>query len=161
MRRHGHGSASIADAALGRLRAKILGSRPPIVVALRTSPRPGSGARGTSLSDRHVDELVERIAIMVVERLRPPVPEAVVTNGLLSKAELAHALRRSTPTIDRWAKQGVPFNDMGSYRLHDLATCRTWAAARPRPGRPTNVASACSSTPLPSGVELRTRRRGP
>ena len=118
-------------------------------------------ARVTDFSEVHVDELVERIAIKVVERLRAPAPEPVVTDGLLSKAELAHALRRSTPTIDRWAKQGMPFSDMGSYRLYDLASCRRWVAGRPRPGRPARVAAPTSpSAPLPSNVELRTRRRG-
>lgn len=119
------------------------------------------GARATDFPKDHVNELAEQIAIKIVERMRAPAPDAVVTNGLLSKAELAHALRRSTPTIDRWAKQGMPFDDMGSYRLYELAACRGWVAGRPRPGRPVNVAPpAVSSGLLPSGVELRTRRRG-
>jgi hypothetical protein len=114
----------------------------------------------TDFSEVHVDELAERIAIKVIERLRAPAPEPLVTNGLLSKAELAHTLRRSTPTVDRWAKQGMPFSDMGSYRLYDLAACRRWVAGRPRPGRPVTVAPpASSSAPLPSRVELRTRER--
>jgi hypothetical protein len=118
------------------------------------------GARALDFSDVHVDELAERIARKIVERLRAPTPEPAVTDGSLSKAELAHALRRSIPTIDRWAKQGMPFSDMGSYRLYDLAACRRWVAGRPRPGRPVTVASpASSSSPLPAGVELRTRRK--
>jgi len=116
----------------------------------------------TDLSEVEVDALAERIAIRIVERLRTPASEPVVTTGLLSKGDLAHALRRSTPTIDRWTKQGMPFNDMGSYRLYDLAACRCWVAGRPRPGRPVKVAPprALSSSALPSGVELRTRRGG-
>ena len=111
-------------------------------------------------SEDHVDALAEQIAIEVVERLRGPASEPTAKTGLLSKVELAHALRRSTPTIDRWAKQGMPFNDMGSYRLYDLAACRRWVAGRPRPGRPVKVAPpASSAVPLLSGVELRTRRR--
>jgi hypothetical protein len=107
-----------------------------------------------------VDALAEQIAIKVVERLRAPASEPTVTTGLLNKAELAHALRRSSPTIDRWAKQGMPFNDMGSYRLYDLVACRGWVSGRPRPGRPVKVAPpASSSVPLLAGVELRTRRR--
>src|ERR1700722_19353939 len=104
----------------------------------------------TDLSEVEVDALAERIAVKIVDRLRAPASEPVVTTGLLSKADLAHELRRSTPTIDRWTKQGMPFNDMGSYRLYDLAACRRWVAGRPRPGRPIKVApprAACRSAP--------------
>jgi hypothetical protein len=111
-------------------------------------------------SEGHFERLAERIASIVIERLRAPVSEAVAAHGLLSKAELAHALRRSSPTIDRWAKQGMPFNDMQSYRLYDLEACRRWVAGRPRPGRPVNIAAPAVPSALPSGVELRTRRRG-
>lgn len=112
-------------------------------------------------AEGQLDKLAERIADIVVERLRGPTPAVSAPSGLLSKAELAHALRRSTPSIDRWAKQGMPFNDMGSYRLYDLAVCRRWVAGRPRPGRPVRVARpGLASAALPSGVELRTRRTG-
>jgi hypothetical protein len=111
-------------------------------------------------SEGQFDRLAERIASIVIERLRTPAPAPVASNGLLNKAELAHALRRSSPTIDRWAKQGMPFNDMQSYRLYDLEACRRWVAGRPRPGRPVNVAAPVMPSALPLGVELRTRRRG-
>jgi hypothetical protein len=113
-------------------------------------------------SDVQVEALAERIAHKVVERLRPPVREPATIPGLVSKAELAHALRRSTPTIDRWVKLGMPYHDMGTYRLFDLPACRAWVAQRPRPGRPVKVAPSASppARSLPAGVELRTRKRG-
>jgi uncharacterized protein YbgA (DUF1722 family) len=74
------------------------------VVASGAESRSQGGALVTDFAESQFDELVERIAIRVVERLRAPAPEPRATNALISKAELAHALRRSTPSIDRWAK---------------------------------------------------------
>jgi hypothetical protein len=114
----------------------------------------------TAITVMDVDALADQIAIRVAERLKAPAPAPVRSPALLSKSELAHALRRSSPTIDRWAKQGMPFHDMGSYRLYDLSACREWVARRPRPGRPAKVAPPTPSSTLPPGVELRTRKRG-
>jgi hypothetical protein len=110
------------------------------------------------LSDRDLDVIVERVATRVIGALRPPdEPEPPPT--LLTKAELAHALRRSSPTIDRWVTEGMPYADMGTYRLFDREACRAWVAARPRPGRPPKTAPAATAPATLPGVELRTRTR--
>jgi len=112
------------------------------------------------LSDRDLEALAERVAIKLVGALRPSEPDTSAAPELVTKAEVAHALRRSTPTVDRWVTEGMPFVDMGSYRLYDLAACREWVAARPKPGRPVRreQPNIIATSPI-VGVERRTRAR--
>src|SRR4051794_17794025 len=88
-----------------------------------------------------IDALAELVAQVIV-RLRPAAAEPAPPARLLSKGELAHAVHRSVPTIDRWAADGMPYIDMGTYRLYDLDACTAWVAGRPRPGRPIKAAPA-------------------
>ena len=113
--------------------------------------------------DAELDALADKLADRVLRRLgHGEAPRLANSSKLLSKSELALAVRRSAATIDRWATEGMPFDDMGTYRMYDLDKCRTWAARRPKPGRPVKAAphsGAVTSPGLPPGVELRTRAR--
>lgn len=75
---------------------------------------------------------------------------------MLSKAELGAALHRSPATIDRWSASGMPHQEMGSYRLFDLAACQAWAASRPKPGRPARKAPPVDAA-APAEYTIRTR----
>jgi hypothetical protein len=112
-------------------------------------------------SDGDLDALAERVATKILGVLRPVEPEPTASALLLTKGELAHALRRSTPTIDRWATEGMPFVDMGTYRLYDLAVCQPWIAGRRKPGRPLKAGPVTAASPPATvpRVELRTRLR--
>jgi uncharacterized protein (DUF2342 family) len=54
---------------------------------------------------------------------------------LLTRDELAHALRVSPQTIDRRVREGMPTEYVGDLPRFDLAACRAWLAANAKPGR--------------------------
>ena len=106
-------------------------------------------------------ELAPRVADALAARglvfAAPPAPPSQ-PDDLMSKSALAAVLHRSAATIDRWADAGMPFVDMGSYRLFRRDACFAWASTRPRPGRPVRTSPTSASVPV-GGAELRTRAR--
>ncbi len=62
----------------------------------------------------------------VREVVREEIDRALGTHRPLSKAELAAALGRSTATIDRHVRGGMPFVQEGAHRTFDLDACRAW-----------------------------------
>lgn len=112
------------------------------------------------IDDATLAALADRLFALMVDRfgLAAPGARPPPSGKLLTKSELAAHLRRSPSTIDRWAEQGMPFEDMGTYRLYDGSACARWVGQRPRPGRrPRSSGGHTTSTRLPGQVELRTR----
>jgi hypothetical protein len=98
------------------------------------------------------EEDVTAIAAAVVRMLRGgAVSPASPPPARLSKAELAVALHRTPATVDRWVRDGMPCDDMGSYKLFDLAACRAWVAARPRVERPQLARAVAPPVSLSNG----------
>lgn len=92
---------------------------------------------GVQLSDADL----ARLADMVAERLRPLVASRAAVDPLLTKAELADYLRVEKAQVDRWVRQGMPRETIGSSPRFDLAACRAWLAsnAKPRAAVASNV----------------------
>lgn len=101
-----------------------------------------------ALDDATISEIARRVADLI----RPATPP-----GLLTKDEIAQAFRVTTQCIDIWARSGMPFKDMGHYKLFERQACETWAAGRRKRGRPP---VAKTEAPSLEGVEFRSRKTG-
>jgi hypothetical protein len=89
----------------------------------------------------------------------PPNAASECAPRLLTKCELGRALNVSNATIDRFAREGMPFVPVGSHRRFELEACRMWLAARgakpttPKPSlRPENDAADDDPIELPPSV---------
>ena len=75
------------------------------------------------------------LATAIADALRPhlaALPLAPATD-LLTKDELAHALKVSPQTVSRALTKGLPVEYVGDLPRFDLGACRTWLAAQERP----------------------------
>jgi hypothetical protein len=79
----------------------------------------------------HASDLRALVAAAVAEALaaRAPARPAPPT-PLLSRRELAEALRVSSAQIDRLARAGCPVVRIGATPRYDLAAVRAWLATR-------------------------------
>lgn len=68
-----------------------------------------------------------------------------------SKKRLAAALDKTTATVDRYVREGMPCEHEGKRRAFDLDACRAWLQSR---------SPQSTKGPLEQGVERRTRSRG-
>ena len=93
------------------------------------------------------------LAEVVRDVVREELSRALAAQRALAKAELAAALRKSTATIDRHVREGMPYVQEGARRIFDLDACRAWLR-----NRPTTVERF--EDMLDEGVVRKTRRAG-
>lgn len=91
------------------------------------------------------------LAEVVRDVVREELSRALSSQRPLSKAELAAALRKSTATIDRHVRDGMPYKQEGARRMFDLDECRAWLRNRPTVEPSNDI--------LDEGVVRKTRQR--
>jgi hypothetical protein len=85
------------------------------------------------LLDALAARLAPLVASLVAAELAKPV--APIVEGLVDKRAAAQALGTSQATLDRLAREGLPYERVGTRRRFDVQRCRSWLAARGK--RPT------------------------
>ncbi|MEZ4301921.1 MAG: hypothetical protein R3B70_43715 [Polyangiaceae bacterium] len=101
-----------------------------------------------------IDVVALRTLLSEVVRdvVRAELARALSAQRPMSKAELAAALGKSTATIDRHVREGMPYAREGARRIFDLDACRAWLRNRP--------ARESVEDMLDQGVVKKTRRVG-
>lgn len=86
--------------------------------------------------------MIDMVALKTVvseavrEVVREELDRALGTHRSLSKAQLAAALGKSTATIDRYVRNGMPCRSEGAHRIFDLDVCRSWLRNTPSSATP-------------------------
>lgn len=75
---------------------------------------------------------VDDFRAMLREAAKEGAREALssLPSSRLSKTQVAHELRRSVSTIDRYIADGMPCDDAGTRKAFDVETCRAWLRNR-------------------------------
>jgi len=94
-----------------------------------------------------LDALTDAIAEKTAARLRADLPTA--PTGLLTKRQIAGAIGVSVATIDRFDREGAPFERVGASKRYDLEIYRAWVAARGAKPTTPEVTTARTSTARP------------
>lgn len=90
---------------------------------------------------------------LVAETVRKELDRALGARRPLSKTELAAALGKSTATVDRYVRKGMPFLRVGARRSFELDACRAWLG-----NGPTDGAVVKQEDVLTMGVVRKTRK---
>jgi len=95
----------------------------------------------------------------VREVVREELDRALGARRSLSKAELAAALGKSTATIDRHVRGGMPFAQEGARRTFDLDACRSWLRNPPSAPSTAGAPTKEQDDVLSQGVVKKSRTR--
>ena len=81
--------------------------------------------------EQHIASMTDDFADLITDRLKTPPPTAGGDSLLLTKAEVAVALRCSTKTVDRWVADGLmpPPRRFGSTRRWSRKDLNDWLEA--------------------------------